>query len=58
MPDETDPPLIVDPYRVLPLPIRPQGFQPIAWRNPEITEHARLVQDTKLSERYVLNIGR
>jgi hypothetical protein len=58
IPDETLPPLIVDPDRVLPLPIRLEGFQPIAGRNLELAEHPRLVQETKLSERYVLNIGR
>jgi hypothetical protein len=34
IPDKTYPPLIVDPDRVLSLPVSLQGFQPIAWRNP------------------------
>ena len=58
IPDETYPPLIVDPDRVLSLPVRLQAFQPIAGRNPEIAEHPGLVQKTKFSERHVLDIGR
>jgi hypothetical protein len=43
---------------VLSLPVRLQGFQPVAGRNPEIAKHPGLIQETKFSERDVLNVGR
>jgi hypothetical protein len=58
IPDETDPPLIVDPDRVLTLPIRFQGFESIARGNAKIAEYPSLVQKTKFSECDILNIGR
>ena len=58
IPDETYPPLIVDPDRVLSLPIRFQGFKSIAWGNTKIAEYPSLVQKTKFSECDILNIGR
>jgi hypothetical protein len=58
IPDETDSPLIVDPDRVLSLPIRFQGFESIARGNAKIAEYPSLVQKTKFSECDILNIGR
>jgi hypothetical protein len=58
MPDETDPPLIVDPDRALSLPIRFLGFEPIARGNAKIGDYPSLVQKTKFSECDILNIGR
>src|SRR6185436_4333699 len=37
-PTEADAPLIIDPDRVLALPIPLQGFKPIGGRNPKITK--------------------
>jgi len=58
IPDETYPPLIVDPDRVLSSPIRFQGFKSIARGNTKIAEYPSLVQKTKFSECDILNIGR
>jgi hypothetical protein len=58
IPDETDTPLVVDPDRVLSLPISFQGFKSIARGNTEIAEYPSLVQKTKFSERHILNVGR
>jgi hypothetical protein len=58
MPDETNPPLIVDPDRVLTLPVRPQGFEAITRGNAKIAKYPSLIQKTELAERDILNIGR
>src|SRR5882757_8133642 len=58
IPDETYPPLIVDPDRMLPLPVRLQGFKSIARWNAEIAEYPSLIQKTNFSECSVLNICR
>jgi hypothetical protein len=58
IPDKADPPLIIDPNRVLSLTIRSKCFEPVAWGYSEITEHPGLIQKTKLSERDVLDIRR
>jgi hypothetical protein len=44
LPDETKPPLIVDPYAVLPNPITFESLQVIAWRHSQIIEPDRRVQ--------------
>jgi len=36
LPDETDTPLIIDPYAVLPLAPALEGFEPIAGRHTHI----------------------
>jgi hypothetical protein len=43
-PPEYDPPLIVDPDRMLANEVTSQSFQPIAWRRRKITEHSGIVQ--------------
>jgi hypothetical protein len=58
IPDETYPPLIVDPDRVLSLPIRFQGFKSVARGNAKIAEYPSLVQKAKFSECDILNIRR
>jgi hypothetical protein len=58
MPNETYTPLVVDPNRVLSLPIRFQRFEPIAGWDAKIVEYAGLIQKTKLPQRAVLNIRR
>jgi hypothetical protein len=58
VPNKTDAPLVVDPNRVLPLPIRLQRFEPISWRNAKIVEDPGLIQKTKFSQSDVLNVWR
>jgi hypothetical protein len=58
IPDETDPPLIVDPDRVLTLPVCPQGFEAVARGNTKVAKDPSLIQETKLAKRDILNIGR
>jgi len=45
IPSEADTPLVVDPYAVLPRPIRFERLQPVDGRNPEIVERFRGVQE-------------
>jgi hypothetical protein len=58
MSDKTYAPLIVDPDRVLSLPVSLQGFEPVAGWNAQVIEHPGLIQETKLSQGDVLNIRR
>jgi hypothetical protein len=58
IPDETYPPLIVDSYCVLSLPIGLERFKPVAGRDTKVANHAGLVQKTKLPQRDILNIRR
>jgi hypothetical protein len=58
IPDETYSPLIVNPDRVLPLPISLEGLKAIAGGNTEIANDASLVQQAKLSQCNVLDVGR
>jgi hypothetical protein len=58
IPDETNSPLIVDPDRVLPLPVGFQRFKPIARWNTKVREHPGLIQKTKLPQHNVLNVRR
>ena len=55
---ETDPPLVIDTHAVLTGTAALQRFQPVARRHSEISEHLRLVQETQLSERHRLDVGR
>jgi hypothetical protein len=43
IPYKADPPLIIDPDRMLSLTIRSKGFEAIPGRHPKITEHPRLI---------------
>jgi hypothetical protein len=58
IPNETYAPLVVDPDRVLSLPIGPQRLQAIARWYAKITKQPSLIQKTKLSQSNVLDIGR
>jgi hypothetical protein len=58
MPNKTDAPLIVDPNRVLPLPVCLQRFEPVTGRNAKVVESPGLIQKTKFSQRDVLNVWR
>jgi hypothetical protein len=51
-------PLVVDPDRVLPLPIGLQSFKAIAWRHAKIAQHPRLIQETQFSQGDILDIRR
>ena len=48
-PFETQPPLIIDAYAVLPDPVCAQGFEPIAGRRLEIVERASVGQHLQLA---------
>ena len=58
IPDEANSPLIVDPNRMLPLPVCLQRFKTIARRDTEVVENPGLIQQTQLAKRSVLNVGR
>jgi hypothetical protein len=58
MPNETNPPLAVDPDAVLPFAIPFQGFQAIARRNAQIFENTGLVQHAQLAQCARLNVRR
>ncbi|KPF46613.1 hypothetical protein IP76_06520 [Rhizobium sp. AAP43] len=58
MPVEANAPLVVDPYAVLAEPVTFQGFQPIAWRNAEVLQDPRVVDQTEFSQRNSLNVRR
>jgi|GEM_PF-6833990 len=51
-PNETNPPLVIDSYRVLPLAIPPQGFQLVARRRCQKTQFRRGVQLQQFPESY------
>jgi hypothetical protein len=58
MRDKAYPPLVIDPDRMLAVPVCLQSFKPIARGNTQIGEYPSLVQKTKLPQRDILNIGR
>jgi hypothetical protein len=47
-PAKTDPPLIIDPYTILPLAIALQGLKPVARRDPEILKTPGLMKVQEL----------
>src|SRR5574338_310424 len=57
-PAEDDPPLVVDPYRVEAGQVAPQGFQPVAGRNPQGIQHAGRVDLLQLAAGNGLNLAR
>jgi hypothetical protein len=50
-PAEADPVLAVHANAMLPGPISLQSLQAIAWRNPQVMQSPRPVQDTQPSQR-------
>jgi hypothetical protein len=50
--------LVVDPDRVLSLPIGPERLKAIAGWHAKIAEHPGLIQQTKLSQSDALNVRR
>jgi hypothetical protein len=46
-PFEAYPPLTVDPYAELPLPVAVKGFQPVAWQAPQVFEAGRRIEYRK-----------
>ena len=53
-PNETNPPLLVDPYGVLPLPVTSQGFQLIPWRRRQDAQFRGGMQLQQLPQRHTL----
>ena len=47
-PSEADPPLVVDPDTVMPLPIPAQLFEAVTGRDPKILERFRAIQNHQL----------
>ena len=58
IPYKADPPLIIDPNRMLSLTVGSKCFEPVARWHPKIAEHPGLIQETKLSQRDVLDVCR
>jgi hypothetical protein len=50
-PMKADSPLIVDPDTMLPFAVALQGFEPVAWRNPEVLQMPSLVKVQELASR-------
>ena len=49
-PREADPPLVVDPNAVLTFAISPESLEPIAWRDPQILDIARSMEDLQFAQ--------
>jgi hypothetical protein len=58
IPYKADAPLVIDPDRILSLPIGSQGLKTIAGRHPKIAQYPGLIQKTQLSESDVLDVRR
>jgi hypothetical protein len=58
MPLKVDSPLFIDANAMLSFPIAFKLFQAISWRNPEILNSFRSIQDKELSKRCSMNIPR
>ncbi|KAK0352875.1 hypothetical protein LTR94_019054 [Friedmanniomyces endolithicus] len=57
-PAETDPPLLIDPDRILPAPVARQGLQPVAGWYAKLVQRQASIQQTQLSQRRLLDIAR
>src|SRR5437868_12824238 len=58
LPDKANPPLIVDPDRVLPASITSESLKPIGGRHTQIIEPSGIVEKTQLAKRASLNVRR
>jgi len=58
IPNETYSPLVIDPDRILALPVSLERFEAVTRWNPKIASRSGLIQKTKLSQRHVLDIRR
>jgi hypothetical protein len=58
LPDEADAPLVVDQDAVLAGAVAFQRFQPIAGRDTQILQDARLIEQTQFAQRRRLDIRR
>jgi len=56
LPDEADPPLIVDSNAVLSRSVAPQFLKPVRWRNTQRIQAAGRRENFELSRRHALNI--
>jgi hypothetical protein len=57
-PDDTYPPLIIDPDTVLPRPVAFERLKTISGGHAQIVQLSRLIEQAKLAQRYVLDIRR
>jgi hypothetical protein len=57
-PVEADSPLIIDPYAVLSGTVPAKHFETISWRHTEVIKGSGIVDHTKLSPGYLLDILR
>lgn len=57
-PFETDPPLLIDPNAMLPLPVSRECFQPIGRRHSQVLNRRASVQHLQLAIGCLLNIRR
>jgi hypothetical protein len=55
IPNETYPPLVIDPDRMLSQPVSLQCLQAVSGWNPKIANDAGLIQNTKLPQSHILN---
>lgn len=57
-PHETDSPLVVDAYAVLPFAIIFQRFEPVGWRYLQVSQRLRLVQHEEFAQGDLLDVAR
>jgi hypothetical protein len=55
-PSETDPPLVVDPDAVLPLPISPQPLESVPGRDPQVVQPLGGIKHPELPQGHPLHI--
>lgn len=58
LPDEADPPLVIDPDAVLTTSPSFQCFEPVRGRDSEIEQHTRLIEHPQLAQCDALDVGR
>jgi len=56
MPCETDPPLLIDPNAVLALSIPLQSFQSVSWRDSQVFQRVRTINEKELSQCQMMEI--
>lgn len=58
LPPKADPPLVVDTNAVLASAITPELFEPIAWRDPQVVQLLRGIDESQFAEHEPLKLGR
>jgi hypothetical protein len=56
-PREANPPLVIDPDRVLTGPLTAQLLQAVSWKGPQISERLRTVQHDELAQSWAKKVG-